>query len=180
MYVTRADSPSAALWGKEDTPEYQKGREGASPVPAPPPVAAHVTATTWEKLVEFATDRPLIELRLVASTPAAAQTLVALAQPLGAETLSLTVTVGGPVKDGGTINFAANDLKPTHPTKPLAVAQTLHTALIEGAGYEADLALGFGVQGRSGLQAQLQALADRAGDSVTPRATFEKPVGGTR
>lgn len=178
--VTRPDSPSAAIWIKEDTPEDVKGREGVVSVPPPPPTAARVTATTWDKLMEFAADRPLLDLQLIAATPAAAQTLMALAQPLGAETLALNVTVSGAAKDGGTINFAANDLKPTHPTKPLAVAQTLHTALTEGATYEAVLALGFGGQGRMGLQAQLQVLAERAGDAVTPRATFEKPIGGAR
>jgi hypothetical protein len=180
VYVTRPDSPSAAIWIKEDTPEYVKGREGVVSVPSPPPAADRVTTTTWEKLMEFAAERPLLELQLIAATPAAAQTLMALAQPLGAETLALNVTVSGAVKDGGTINFAANDLNPTHPTKPLAVAQTLHTALTEGATYEAVLALGFGGQGRMGLQAQLQVLAERAGDAVTPRATLDKPVGGSR
>lgn len=180
VYVTRSDSSSAAIWIKEDTPESGKGREGVVGVPPPPPAAARVTATTWEKLMEFAAERPLLDLQLIAATPTAAQTLMALAQPLGAETLALHVTVSGAVKDGGTINFAANDLKPTHPTKPLTVAQTLHTALTEGATYEAVLALGFGTQGRTGLQAQLQALAERAGDTVTPRATFDKPMGGSR
>jgi hypothetical protein len=183
VYVTRADSAFGAAWVKEDQPEKVRDSAGGRddwPPPPPPPPATRVTATTWEKVLEFASERPLLELRLLARTPAAAAALAGLAQPLGAENLTLTVTVGGDLKDGGTINFTANDLKPTHPTKPLTIAQTLYNAMGEGAIYEADLTLNFGAEGRTGLEAQLQALAESAPDEVTPQAHFERPLGGGR
>lgn len=180
VWVTRADSTCGALWVKEDAPgkvKDSKDNDGLPPPPPPPP-PTRVTATTWDKVLEFAAERPLVELRLQARTPAAGAALAGLAQPLGAESLELSVNVGGALKDGGSINFAANNLKPTHPTKPLGIAQTLFNALGEGATYEADLALQFGPEGRTGLEAQLQTLADGIPDGVMPHATFEKPIGG--
>lgn len=178
VYVTRADSTYGVLWVKEDTPKYgddEKGRD----LP-PPPLAARVTATTWEQVRQYAVERPLVELHLVALTPAAAAALAGVVQPLGADTLTLSVNVGGNLKDGGSLNFAVNDLKPTHPTKPLTIAQTLFNALVEGSGYEADLALGFGAAGRTGLETSLRTLADGVPEGVTPRAVFEKPIKGGR
>jgi hypothetical protein len=172
-YVTRTDSEYGALWVREDEKEYKKG-EAPPPPPSPPP--GRVVATTWEKVLEYATQRPLLELHLRASTPAAAGALTGLAQPLGAETLTLSVTVGGALKDGGTMNFAASKVKPSHPTQPLKTAQTAFNALAQGATYEADLALGFGAAGRTGLEGQLRAFAESAPEGVTPNATFDKPV----
>ncbi len=178
--ITRTDSAAGVLWVKEDTPEYGEDKKGDTGSPPPPPLPSRATATTPEKVVEFAAERPLVELHLLATTPATAATLLSLAQPLGADTLTLSVTVGGGLKDGGTLNFAASDLKPTHPTKPLSVAQTLFNALGEGASYEADLTLKFGPAGRTGLEEQLRTLAEGASEGVMFRATFEKPVGGGR
>jgi hypothetical protein len=180
VYITRADSASGVLWVKEDQTEWEKSKKGDSEIPPPPPLPSRATATTPEKVVEFAAERPLVELHLLATTPATAATLLSLAQPLGADTLMLSVTVGGGLKDGGTLNFAASDLKPTHPTKPLSVAQTLFNALGEGASYEADLTLKFGPAGRIGLEEQLRMLVEGASEGVMFRATFEKSVGGGR
>jgi hypothetical protein len=105
-------------------------------------------------------------------------TLIGLAQPLGAHTLTLSITVDGTLKDGGRMSFAADEVKPTHPTKPLTIAQTLFNALVEGATYEADLTLDFGTTGRSGLEGQLQEMADRASEEISTRATFDRPIGG--
>ncbi len=178
--ITRAESVSGALWVKEDQPGWETGTKGERVIPPPPPLQSRATATTPEKVVEFAADRPLVELHVLATTPATAATLLSLAQPLGADTLTLSVTVGGVLRDGGTLNFAASELKPTHPTKPLTIAQTLFNALGEGADYEADLALKFGPAGRTGLEEQLRMLAESATEGVTFRATFEKPIGGDR
>lgn len=178
VYITRADSSYGVLWAKEDTPKF--GGDERGPDLPPPPPAARVTATTWEQVLQYAAERPLVELHLVALTPAAAAVLAGVVQPLGADTLTLSVNVGGNLKDGGTLNFAANDLKPTHPTKPLTIAQTLFNALVEGSSYETDLALGFGATGRPGLETSLRTLADGIPEGVTPRAIFEKPTKGNR
>ncbi|MBI2504759.1 MAG: hypothetical protein HYW07_16200, partial [Candidatus Latescibacteria bacterium] len=181
VWVTPADSALASLWVKEDQPNKEGGPSGGGgdqPPPPPKPLPAKATATTWEQVIALSADRPLLELRLIAQTPAGAGNLVALSQPLGAESLSLSMTVSGELKDSGTVSFAASELKPAHPTKPLQIAQTLFNALGEGATYEAALALLFGPAGRTGLEAQLKALSEYAPEGVTPRAQFDKPVGG--
>ena len=86
------------------------------------------------------------------------------------------MTAGGGLKDGGTANFAVNGVKPTHPIKPLVVAQTLFNALSEDGSFEAQLVLGFGKSGRTGIEAQLRSAADAAPDDVFPTARFESPV----
>lgn len=171
VYVTLADSDFGLLWVEEDIAPY-----GGPKGPTPPPAPSRVTATTWAQAIAYTADRPLAELRLQAANPAAAAALVGLAQPLGADTLALSVAVSGTLKDGGTMSFSASDLKPAHPTKPLSVAQTIFNALTEGATYEAELVLGFGAAGRTGLAAQLETLAENAPEGISPRATFEKPL----
>lgn len=175
VWVTPATSTWASQWTK-----VGEQVDGGGPLPPPPPMApaTQAAATIWEKVVKLAAERPLLELRLLARTPVEAGNLVGLSQPLGAETLSLSVTVSGELRDSGTISFAANELKPTHPTRPLQIAQTLFNALAEGATYEAELALRFGPAGRTGLEGQLQALAEAAPEGIIPRAQFDKPVGG--
>jgi hypothetical protein len=178
VFITRAESSFGQIWTKEDLRESRESPKGGDYAPPPPSPAARVTATTWEKVLEYAVERPLVRLQLLTTTPATAAALVNLAQPLGADSLALTVSVGGPLKEGGTLNFAANDLKPNHPTKPLAIAQILFNALGEGANYEVVLGLNFGAMGRTGLEAQLKSIAEGAPEGVNPTAIFEKPVGG--
>jgi len=177
VFITRTNSQYGQDWVKEDKVEH-KFKDGGAPVPPSPASAAQVTAVTWEKMIDYAKDRPLVQLNLTAANPNNAATLTGLVQPLGAESLSLSVTVGGMLKEGGTINFAASDLKPNHPTKPLSIAQTLFNALGEGASYETDLVLHFGQDGRTGLEHQFKDLAENVPEGVMPRAVFEKPIMG--
>lgn len=171
----------AQEWIKESKEAGGQAGNGKSVfTPSPPRPPDRVTATTWEKVLEFAGDRPLLKLQLVAHSPAAGASLLNLALPLGADNLSLTINVGGTLKEGGTINFAANDLKPTHPTKPLTIAQTLYNALGESVNYEAELALNFGSAGRTGLETQLRTLSETAPEEISPQATFDRPVGGKK
>ena len=177
VLIATTGSSAASEWVKEDKLEGEERKGlGERPV-APPPQPSRVEAITWEKALEYAPDRPLVELHLAASTPAAAATLATLAQPLGAESLLLSVTVTGRLKDGGTVSFAANETKLNHPTKPLAIAQTLFNAMADGVSYEALLVLSFGTAGRTGMEGPLGTLADAAHGDVSPRAIFEKPVG---
>jgi Protein of unknown function (DUF499) len=180
VLIARANSDEGTQWVKEDTPAYEAGGPGSGTPPPPPPAPARVTATTWEKVLELAVQRPLVELHLIASTPAAAGVLLSLAQPLGAETITLSVMVSGTLKDSGSMNFAANDVKPSHPTRPLTIAQTIFNALESGASYEADLTLGFGTTGRTELEGQLRALTENAPEGISPRTLFERPIGGER
>jgi hypothetical protein len=177
VYVTTADSPVATKWLQEDAPAPIPGGSPGPVPPPPPPPPNRVDATTWEKAVEFAGERPLIELRLIASTPTAAATLAPHIQPLGANSISLSVSVNGVLKDGGEMNFAANDVKPSHPVKPLSVAQMIFNALNEASKYQAVLRLGFEESGRTDMQDALQTLQEAIPDGVTVRATFGKAKG---
>jgi hypothetical protein len=118
-----------------------------------------------------------LELRLIARTPSVAATLAAMAQPLGADGLSLSVTVGGNLKDSGRMNFAASDVSLNHPTKPMNTAQTIFNALSEGASYEAVLRLSFGASGRTGMKDLLQGMRDNASDGVQIQARFDRASG---
>jgi hypothetical protein len=183
VYVSTAESPVAVKWLQEDAPPPTAGGgpgAGPGPAPPPPPSPNRVDATTWEKIVEFADQRPLVELRLIASTPTAAAALAPLIQPLGANSISLSVSVNGVLKDGGEMNFAANEVKPTHPAKPLSVAQTIFNALNEASKYQAVLRLGFGESGRTDMHDALQTLQEATPDGVTVRATFGKAKGATQ
>lgn len=183
VLVSLVGSETATAWMREDSFRSRPSPGGWDdrPIADPrPPEPTPVTASTWEKAIDLAMDRPLMELRLRASKPADASTLVALAQPLGAESLTLNVSVSGQTKDGGNLNFAANEVKPNHPTKPLGLAQTVFNALTEGSTYEAELALGFGPSGRTGVQALLQDLARNSSDGVRLEARFAKPAESQR
>ena len=178
VLVTPVSSATAAQWLKEDK-ETPKDRGKGTPPPPPPPPPGRVTARSWGDVQKYGAERPLVNLRLQCKKPADSAVLMQLAQPLGADALSLDVTVEGTLKDGGDIRFSATNLKPNHPTKPLQVAQTIFNAVGESASYDAALNLDFGPAGRAGLEAQLRALAQDAPEAIQPQATFEKPGGAS-
>ena len=179
VWVSEAGSPPVAQWLKEDAvtkPGKKPGGEGGGDQPPTKPPPARGTATTWEKALEYADQRPLLELHFVGRSPSDAGSLIGLAQPLGADQLSLSVTTSGNLKDGGMMAFTANDVKPTHPAKPLTVAQTVFNSLADGGAFEADLKLSFGTSGRTGIKELLQTAAESAPDEVAVQAVFDKPV----
>jgi hypothetical protein len=93
------------------------------------------------------------------------------------ETLSLSVSASGNLKDGGNVNFLANDLKPTHPLKPLTVGQTIFNAVGDGCSFETALQLDFG-SGRDDMQDILEKLSEETADSIEVQATFDNPEKG--
>jgi Protein of unknown function (DUF499) len=182
VLVTTIGSEEASAWLKEDKPgkPTKGGGPGGGPsdTPPPPPPLGKVSATNWDKVLEYAHDRPLLELHLVASSPADAAMIQQAVQPLGADQLSVSVSVGGSLKDGGSMNFAANDLKPTHPAKPLGMAQTIFNSLQSGSQFEVDLKLTFGASGRTGMRSAMEQARDKIPEGVSVRGLFDKPEGG--
>jgi hypothetical protein len=175
--ITRADSAAAKAWLKVDVkpggygPDEGKERQG----PPPPPEPDIVIATNWPDIVKHAETRPLLKLILDAGTPAVADTLAAIAQPLGADQLALEVDVQGELKSGGNAAFNVQGIKLNSPIKPLKNAQTLFNAMTEGTmRYDAQLTLNFNEPGRAGLKPQLEAAAEKAGNHITLTATFGK------
>jgi hypothetical protein len=176
--VVEVGNPLVQSWLRVDPAPGIGPTPGPGPLPPPPPPAGRAVAHDWEQAVALAAERPLLELALTASTPVAAQSLITLAQPLGAESLSLSVTVSGEARDGGRIDFAARDLRLSHPLKPLELGGKLQAALADGSLYEARLRLGFGSSGRHGVGPALQDAREKAPDDVTIEATFGSPPGG--
>lgn len=173
-----AGSAPAAEWLRVDKDEDagKGGFGGKFPLPPTPKVEGKVHATSWEKAVEYAERRPLLDLELTASTPAGAAKLIALVQPIGADSLLLSVSVSGASKDGGSLAFSATEVKPNHPVRPLVMAQTLHTAMADTPMYEAQLKLSF-TGGRTGMADQIRKMADSAPDDLSIGAQFDKPLG---
>jgi hypothetical protein len=136
-----------------------------------------VTATDWDTAITYARTRRLLALRMSARDPAAAKTLVALAQPFGARTATLTVTAQGELRDGGDATLQINGAKPGSAVKPLDTAAVFRRALSdEGASYQADMALGFGEDGADQPAARLEQARAQAGDDVSPMAEFSEEV----
>ena len=185
VWVTPANTQYAKEWLKEDAasttgggPSEGPGGGGTATTTAPGPTK--VVPVGWDKVLEYAEDRPLLELHLTAGTPSDASALLSVAQPLGADQLLLSIVTGGTLRDGGTMDFAARDVKPAHPAKPLTVAQTIFNSLAEGGSYEADLKLTFGSSGRTGMKDLLQQAHDAASDALSVSAIFDKPMDGDK
>ncbi len=173
--ITRADSTAAKAWLKVDAAGQKSGGEGQiHDKPGPIAEPTTVIATTWADIIKHAANRPLQELTLNAGTPAVADTLAAIAQPLGADELALDVTVSGGLKSGGTASLAVQGVKLNSPIKPLDTARTLFNAMQEGMDYGTQLRLTFKEPGRTGLKSLLETAAEKAGDDVTPNATLGK------
>lgn len=177
VHVSLAGSASASAWIAEDKldPVPAGGKPTAGGGTPPPPPPSQVTGTSWTAILGYAKARPLLSLDLRAPSPAVAATLAMIAQPLGADSLTVSISVSGEAKDGGSFNFSASDLKVNHPTKPLQIAQTLFNSLAEGCSYEATLALVF-KGGRTGLHPALENLQQSASTDVQPTALFDKPT----
>jgi len=177
--VTRADSVAAGEWLKVDAAK-KPGREAGYSVEVEKPgfvtEAATVIATNWPDIIKQAETRPLLILNLDAGTPTVADTLASIAQPLGADQLTLDVTVSGDLKSGGTASFEVRGVKLNSPVKPLESARTLFNAMREGMAYGAQLRLEFNNPGRTGLKSQLEAAGDKASADLTPSATFGRPA----
>jgi hypothetical protein len=142
--------------------------------PTAPPPPSRIGASTQEKILELSATRPLYQLQLTAITPAAAAALTGAAQPLGADTLWLSITVGGTLKDGGSVDFRVSEVKPNHAIRPLSIAQTIFQAVQDGSTYETMLHLEFSPP-RPGMGALLKSLIEGLPEGVSVRAEFDRP-----
>lgn len=173
--ITRADSTTAKDWLKVDAAKEPGKVKETGPQPFPPPAEPDtVIATSWQDIIKHAETRPLLTLELNAGTPTVAETLAGIALPLGADELTLEVTVSGELKSGGTASFEVRGVKQNNPIKPMDSARTLFNAMQESMTYGAQLRLKFKDPGRPNIKTQLEATADKAGDDVCPSATFGK------
>ncbi len=178
--VLEVGQPLAETWLHVDpAPGTGPGTGVAPKTTQPPPTPARAIAREWGQAVTLAAERPLLELALTTRAPAVAQSLLTLAQPLGADSLTLSVSVSGEGRDGGHIDFAARELRPNHPLKPLDLSGRLFSGLSDGSQYEATLRLDFGSSGRSGLAGALAEAGEKSPDRVSIEAEFG-PAPGAR
>jgi hypothetical protein len=122
-----------------------------------------VTVLGADQAARTAGERPLLTLKLGATATAAAQKLAAVAQPFGADAVALTISASGDLRTGGTMSYAADGVKLTHPSRPLETATLVANSLADGSYFEATLVLSFG-EGRHGLSPQLAQLEEHAAD----------------
>lgn len=170
-------APAAAAWLAVDAPKGKGGSPGDAPPPPPPPAASREFVTSdLAKAIEAAASRPLQRLVLKSRSSAGARLLSQLAQPFGATTLLLTVSVAGEAKGGGTMGLNIEGVKPSHPAKPLDMATTIANSLASADSFEATLSLEFDA-GLLFAGERLKALADAGGD-LQAFCTFGPNAGG--
>jgi hypothetical protein len=160
VLVALPAAPAVAAWTAVD--KEPSGKAGTKTPPPPPPRAAGDLVTAdLAKAVDAAASRPLTQLVLTARTPATARLLSQLAQPFGASSITLSVSVSGDVKGGGTMGLNIEGVKHTHPIKPLDVASAIANSLTSLDGFEASLTLEF-EPGLLMAGSHLHALAERS------------------
>lgn len=182
--IAPLQSPVAQEWLRVDALEAGKDqRDGATdgdgPAPPPPPAGDGMTVQSWDDLIQTLAERPLRQLELTARTPTDAANLLTQAQPLGADRLSLEVYVGGSLKEGGSVNFKAGDIKHNHAIKPLEILQRLWNATAdEQRTCEVTLRLTFASDRRRDLSQPLQRLYEAMSESRTikVKGCFDRPT----
>jgi len=132
-----------------------------------------VTANSWDDAVRYAATRPLLSLSLSTTNSVTASKLVAIAQPFGAQALTLSVMASGELKDGGRMNFAVNGARHNSPLKPIDTAKRLLRAAHEDtASFRGELILDFGGNEVRGSQSNFERARASAGTQVQLTAEF--------
>jgi hypothetical protein len=134
-----------------------------------------LTATTWQKAIEYSETLPLTKLELKATTPEAADKLLNLAQPFGANSKALELTLSGNLKDGGRVCFTVNDAKINCSIKPLEIATKLWRAVEEEDGlknFQATITMIFEGEGKTSATDQLRNAEQSANADISIFAKF--------
>jgi len=173
VLVAPIDAPCVQDWLKVD--EDDTSRE-VQPSPEPSTIEIPtVTAYNWQKAIEYSETRPLTKLELKATTPEAADKLLNLAQPFGASSKALKLTLSGNLKDGGEVRFTVNDAKINCSIKPLEIANKLWRAVKEEDGpknFEATIEMIFEGEGKTGATDQLRNAEQSANADISIFARF--------
>jgi hypothetical protein len=175
VLIALPSAAAAAGWLAVD--EKSQGLQPTPPAPPPgPSPSSGLIKVNLAEAIEASASRPLQQLILAARTPAGGKLLSQLAQPFGASSITLSVSVAGDVKGGGTMALNIEGVKHTHPVKPLDVAGAIANSLTSTDSFEASLTLEF-EPGLLMAGDHLKALADRD-DDLRVSCTFGASVGG--
>jgi hypothetical protein len=173
VLVAPIDAPCVQDWLKVD--EDDTSRE-VQPSPEPSTIEIPtVTAHNWQTAIEYSETRPLTKLELKATTPEAADNLLRLAQPFGASSKALKLTLSGNLKDGGEVWFTVNDAKINCSIKPLEIANKLWRAVNEEDGpknFEATIEMIFEGEGKTNATDQLRNAEQNANADISIFAKF--------
>lgn len=176
VLVALPGAPAVAAWIAVDSTSSSGPSGPRPPAPPPPALAGDLVTADLAKAVDAAGSRPLTQLILSARTTVGAKLLSQLAQPFGASSITLGVSVAGEVKGGGTMGLNIEGVKHNHPVKPLDVATAIANSLTSSESFEASLTLEF-EPGLLMAGGHLQALADR-GEGLRVSCRFGPSAGG--
>lgn len=161
VLIALPTADAVSSWFATDDPQDQGGGEGSGddggfPIPPPPPLPIDDSiASTWEDAIEKAQSREVLIVRFSTAVPAGLAAFPSMTVHLSPNDQKLTVEVSGPLKDGGHVNVAMRNLKPSHPLKPSTMAAQLFNALVEdtrNAKFEQVLTFG---EGRASMSERL-------------------------
>ena len=170
VLVAPADAPCVKQWTKLSEPSDQPPLVDVTDVPPPD----RVTASDWDTAIEYAAGRPVYSVKLTTPKPEAAKRLIGVAQPFGAPSPKLTVRIQGELKDGGSLNFLADDVKVNSAVKPIDRALEFARALGEDTKFKAQVSLDFGKDGEKGKQGCFEQARHMADSDVSISAEFGK------
>lgn len=176
VLVALPGAPAVASWIAVDSAPSGDSSGSQPPPPPPPAPAGDLVTADIGKAVDASASRPLVQLVLTARSTAGAKLLSQLAQPFGASSITLSVSVSGDVKSGGTIGLSIEGVKHTHPVKPLDIAAAIANSLTSTDAFEASLTLEF-EPGLLMAGDHLKALAER-GDDFRISCRFGPSAGG--
>lgn len=176
VLVALPEAPVVAGWTAVDSTPHGKLSGSNLPPPPPPAPAGDLEVHDVGKAVEASASRPLTKLVLTACSTAGAKLLFQLAQPFGASSITLSVSVIGDVRGGGTMGLNIEGVKHTHAIKPLDVASAIANSLTSTHSFEASLTLEF-EPGLLMAGDHLKALANR-GDDFRVSCRFGSSAGG--
>lgn len=172
-FVAPTSAPCADDWLHVD--EVIPGEEPGPPPPPPPPDQP-VYADNWQQAREIARKQELLEGTLKTNDLEAAQHLLAVVQPLSAQTVRLSIALSGDLKDGGYLNFSLELVKPEHALKPLKKAEEFIRNLRPEYDFEAILTLDFrtgeGETRRPNTEGSLQQAQAQADDRIQVEFKF--------
>ncbi|MDH7602031.1 MAG: DUF499 domain-containing protein [Armatimonadota bacterium] len=132
-----------------------------------------VQTSNWEQAISYAAKRPVLKVTLKTSKPHIAKSLVALAQPFGAKSLTLTVRTIGDLKDGGSVRFVVEGAKVNSSIEPLELATKLARA-VDNLDFRSEVNMDFGEQGERGKSGCFERARDEAAQDVEIYAKFGK------
>lgn len=132
-----------------------------------------VVADSWDKAIQYAARRPLTSLTLRTTDQNAADRLIAVAQPFGADALWLTILATGKLTDGGEINFAVNEARHNNQLKPIELARKMLRAVQpSSASFSAELKLELPGRGLPDSGPRFEQAQAKAGPNVQLTAEF--------